>query len=314
MIGDKKITRRDALKSLLGTAALGLAATTLGMPSLSASSANKKVKRAILYFTGTGNSLYIARQLADENTELLSIPQLMRKGQFEIEADEIGIVYPIYGHMAPNMVKRFIKQAKLTASYKFAVLTYGNMRANAAELWDEDSRKAGQPFDYIATILMVDNWLPNFDMNEQIKLDKHIPENLAKIKGEIAARKAWVEPATEQDRMMHNGFVQFTGLDPEVGFLKRSEKCFVITDACIQCEVCRDLCPRGNFTIDASGVHVAGDCEFCFSCIQNCPQKAIKFAKSDDPLLSHGEVNPNARYRNEHVSLADIRLSNSQHL
>ncbi len=68
------------------------------------------------------------------------------------------------------------------------------------------------------------------------------------------------------------------------------------------------------FTIDATGVHVSGDCEFCFACIQNCPQKAIKFAKSDDPLLAHGEVNPDARYRNEHVSLADIRLSNSQHL
>ena len=27
-------------------------------------------------------------------------------------------------------------------------------------------------------MIMVDNWLPNFDMNEQIKIDKHIPESL----------------------------------------------------------------------------------------------------------------------------------------
>ena len=313
MIGDRKITRRTALKSMLGTVAMGLAATAVGVPSLT-SCAGKKTKRVILYFTGTGNSLYIARQLADENTELLSIPQLMKSGKFDIEADEIGIVYPIYGHMPPNMVRRFIKQANLKADYKFAVLTYGNRKCNAAEIWNEVSQKVGKPFDYIATIIMVDNWLPNFDMNEQRKIDKHIPENLAKIKSEISERKQWIEPATEEERMMHNGFIAYTGIDPEVGFLKRSEKYFVTTDACVQCGVCVDMCPRGNYELDGDRVKISGDCEFCFACIQNCPQKAIQFAKlEDDPLLSRGELNPDARYRNENISLADLRAANSQH-
>ncbi len=313
MIGDRKITRRAALKSMFGTVAMGLAATAVGVPGLT-SCAGKKTRRVILYFTGTGNSLYIARQLADENTELLSIPQLMKSGKFDIEADEIGIVYPIYGHMPPNMVRRFIGQANLKADYKFAVLTYGNRKCNAAEIWDEVSKKAGKPFDYIATIIMVDNWLPNFDMNEQRKIDKHIPENLSKIKAEISERKQWVEPATEEERMMHNGFLAYTGIDPEVGFLKRSEKYFVITDACVQCGVCVDMCPSGNYTLDGEAVKTSGDCEFCFACIQNCPQKAIRFAQlDDDPLLSRGELNPEARYRNENVSLADLRTANSQH-
>ncbi len=107
---------------MFGTVAMGLAATAVGLPTLTSCS-GKKSRRVILYFTGTGNSLYIARQLADENTELLSIPQLMRSGKFDIEADEIGIVYPIYGHMPPNMVRRFIQKANLKADYKFAVLT-----------------------------------------------------------------------------------------------------------------------------------------------------------------------------------------------
>ena len=42
-------------------------------------------------------------------------------------------------------------------------------------------------FDYIATIIMVDNWLPNFDMNEQRKIDNHIPENLSE-----SPAKAWI--------------------------------------------------------------------------------------------------------------------------
>lgn len=73
---------------------------------------DEKMSRLIFYFTGTGNCLYVARQLADDNTELLSIPQLMKQKELNFEADEIGLVYPIYGHMPPYMVRQFLKKAK----------------------------------------------------------------------------------------------------------------------------------------------------------------------------------------------------------
>ena len=70
---------------------------------------------------------------------------------------------------------------------------------------------------------------------------------------------------------------------------------------------------RGNYELTSTGVKTEGDCDFCFACIHNCPQKAIQFQSlPDDPLLARGEVNPNARYRNEHVSLWSIKESNRQ--
>ena len=309
-VKDKSITRRDALKRM-GVLVAGAAA--LGMPSALTSCVRKERKRIIFYFTATGNSLYVARQLADENTELLSIPQLVKQERRDFEADEIGIVYPIYGHMPPNMVRGFIKQVRIKADYKFAVLTYGMLDFNAAELWDRISQKAGTKFDYINTLVMVDNWLPNFDMNEQIKMDKHIPGQIEKIKADLREQKRWVKPATDDDRRNHDGFMFFSRLDPEVGFLKRSEKYFQVTDACIGCAVCTEVCPRGNYELTSAGVKIEGDCDFCFACIQNCPQKAIHFQSlPNDPLLARGEVNPDARYRNEHVSLWSIKESNRQ--
>lgn len=229
----------------IGAAVISGAVASSGLLSL-ASCEGKKNKRVILYFTGTGNCLYIARQLASEHTELLSIPQMVKRGKYDFEADEIGIVYPIYRHMPPYMVRQFIQKAKLKAEYKFAVLTYGARKCNAVEIWDEVSRKAGHVFDYIGTIVMVDNWLPNFDMNEQIKMDKHIPENLQKITADINGQRKWHEPVTEEERQMHRGFMQWTKLDPEVGFLMNSEKCFTVTDACINCGICTYVCPRGE--------------------------------------------------------------------
>lgn len=308
---DNKMTRRSALKRM-GIAVAGMAAASSGLFSLT-SCEEKKKKRTILYFTGTGNCLHVARQLGGKDAELLSIPQLMKHERFEIEADEIGIVYPIYGHMPPNMVRRFIQKANLKADYLFAVLTYGNRKCNAVEIWDEVARQAGKRFDYIASIIMVDNWLPNFDMNEQILIDKHIPENLQKIAADLDRQRRWHEPVTELEREQHREFLARTGLDPATGFALKSENCFTVTDACIGCGACVSVCPRGNYELTSQGVKMRGGCEYCFACIQNCPQKAIRFVRSKDGSFPSGiEKNPDARYRNEHVSLMDIKLANSQ--
>ena len=305
------MSRRDALRRM-GMALAGVAVASVGLPALTGCD-GKQGKRVILYFTGTGNCLYVARQLAGEGTELLSIPQLVRQERYNIEADEIGIVYPIYGHMPPYMVRQWIQKANLRAKYKWAILTYGMRHCNAVEIWDDITRRAGTPFDYINTLVMVDNWLPNFDMNEQMKIDKHIPENLEKISADIARQRHWHEPVTEEDRRQHEGFMHWTRLDPEVGFLMKSEQFFTVTDACIGCGVCTYVCPRGNYDLGARGVTMNGDCEFCFACIHACPQKAIQFARQEPGTFPDGtEPNPQARYRNEHVSLADLKMANSQ--
>ena len=232
---------------------------------------------------------------------------MVKQNHYDFEADEVGIIYPIYGHMPPNMVRNFIKQARIKADYKFAVLTYGMLDFNAAELWNGISQKAGTKFDYINTLVMVDNWLPNFDMNEQIKIDKHIPESLERIRTDLAAQRRWHEPVTELERQQHAGFLQASGVNPETGFLLHSQDAFTVTDACIGCGICTEVCPRDNYALTSTGVKTEGACEFCFACIHNCPQKAILFKQMK-------EVNPNARYRNEHVSLWSIKEANHQKL
>lgn len=293
------MNRRDAIKQM-GLIAGGFMLSAI---PVSLSSCSKMKKRIILYYTATGNSLYVARQLADDNTQLLSIPQLIKENRYDIEADEIGLVYPVYGHMPPGLVWKYLEKSNLKAPYIFAVATYGNRKCNAVEILDDIARKNGKTFDYIATIVMVDNWLPNFDMNEQMKIDKKIPENLTRIKSELAEQKHWHEPVTEEERQIHNDFMQRSGRTAP--FVQRSEEEFVIHDNCIGCGICTHVCPKGNYAFTSEGIKTQGDCDFCFACIQNCPQKAISFARIT-------EVNPNARYRNEHISLMDIKRANNQ--
>ena len=85
----------------------------------------------VFYFTGTGNSLYVAKQIEEVP---LSIPQVMRTGNSEFTSESIGIVAPIYGHELPSMVKEFMKKSIFHTDYFYIILTYGNRHGGAAEL------------------------------------------------------------------------------------------------------------------------------------------------------------------------------------
>jgi len=254
----------------------------------------------IFYFTGTGNSLYVAKQL---DTELVSIPQAIKNKNQTYKADKIGLVYPIYGHEAPFMVREFIKNAAFETDYLFVVLTYGNRHGGAAELAQKMLEDCGKKADYIRTIKMVDNFLPGFDMEEQIASapEKHIEENLAEIKAEVTDRVHKIDEVTDKDRVAHQEFLSRAGgmTGGVIGSI------YTVSDQCIGCGICMKVCPGGCIHVENQrAVYGNGDCQMCMACIHHCPQKAIR--------LRMPEKNPNARFHNEHIRLTEIVEANNQ--
>ena len=293
------MTRRELLKTMAASMGAMLVSGS-GVASLISCSKNKK--RLIFYFTATGNSLYVARSLSQD---LVSIPQAMKAQLFDYEADEIGLVYPVYLHTPPAMVFEFLEKAHLKANYFFAVPTYGKRKCNAAEIIDTVGKRYGINFNYIRPILMVDNFLPGFDMNEEIKLDKHVEENLAVIQADLEKQLNYHDPVTQEERDQHNARLQDPNAEPGPVTLDSSHAYTVDESKCVQCGNCVQVCPRGNWKLTETKAVNSGTCDLCMSCIHNCAHFAITL------LMGH-EVNPNARYRNEHISLNDLKRSNSQ--
>ncbi|MBO6082552.1 MAG: EFR1 family ferrodoxin [Bacteroidales bacterium] len=291
-MNDQRISRRSALK-VLGASFVGLAAAASGL-GLASSCSPKKSKRLVFFFTGTGNSLYVARQLAQEGTEPLSIAQEVHNENPVYEADEIGFVFPVYFFKAPAIVHEFFERSTFQADYFFAVATYGAMQGTVVEFWDGYTKAQGRPFDYITTLLMADNYLPYFDMAEQQAMEKNIPENLERIVKEVNRRTKQIGPLSDG---------RGPGQDGTKNETYRAEEIFTVTDACVACGICTSVCPHKSWSIGARSAP-NGPCERCMACAQNCPQRAI--------TLQAGERNPNARFRNEHVTLADIIKANAQ--
>lgn len=252
----------------------------------------------IFYFTATGNSLSIAKSI-EKNP--ISIPQVINNGNQVYEDKKIGIVAPIYGHEMPDMVKNFIKSSKFKTDYFYIILTYGNRHGGAVELANNFCKDCGVNVDYLNIIKMVDNWLPSFDMTEQIKIDKHIDEHLNTIINDIQSCKKEIQTVTDTDRQAHLEYLENVSKFPE-GLFKNLYK---VTDDCTQCGICTQVCPAGCISIsDNKVVYNMENCQTCMACIHNCPKKAIQ--------LNMPEKNPNARYRNENITLQEIIKSNIQ--
>ena len=77
----------------------------------------------VLYFSATGNNLYIAKKLGGE---LLSIPQLVKNGEYDIEDDVVGIVFPVFYANSPKMSREFLKKVNIKADYVFTIASYGS--------------------------------------------------------------------------------------------------------------------------------------------------------------------------------------------
>ncbi len=292
----KHMTRREVLRHL-GKTAISVTLSSMGISAFTSCSEKGK-KRLVFYFTATGNSLYTALQFSDTP---LSIPQVMKNDNLVFEADEIGLVFPDYQAKAPEMVKRFLEKATLKAPYLFSVITYGAWACNVVEYWNKFALDHGVRFNYIDTILMVDNWLPSFDMEAELKIDKKEEEQLRRIVADITEEKDYIPVLSDEERARCEAVLQrLTGLFPV-----RSETLFnVDKDRCVGCGFCTRVCPSGCVSLTSTGVTYEGNCEYCLACVHNCPQKAI--------TLKNGERNPEARYRHPNISINQIVRANIQ--
>lgn len=252
----------------------------------------------VFYFTATGNSMYVAKQL-DETR--ISMAQAIHDKEKNFAADKIGIVCPVFGHEVPPLVKEFLTESTFETKYFYMVLTYGNRHGGAAELSQNLLESLRIHPSYINVVLMADNFLPAFDMNEQKALDKNVDGQMERIIQDIATEKEYIAPVTDADRAAHQEF-----LDRTAGMQENAlSEVYRITDECIGCGICTKVCPRKCLHMEGQkSVWNPEGCMMCMACIHTCPMMAIQ--------MRMPEKNPKARYRNENISVCEIVEANNQ--
>lgn len=251
----------------------------------------------ILYFTATGNNLYIAKKF---NGKLVSIPQAIKEGNYNFKDDKVGIIFPIYGWAVPKYIRDFLKKVNIDSKYIFAIMSYGMLAGGATDHLLTISSENNIVFSYINTIKMVDNYLPGFKMEKELEKEpeKQIETHLNTIVEDIRNSKQWIPKASFINKFMTKRLLKSDNYKTGVGF---SDK-FSIEDTCTKCGTCVKVCPVDNIQMVDGKPVFSKTCISCLACTQNCPKNAIRLSTEKSQV----------RFRNKNISLKEIIDSNSR--
>lgn len=178
-------------------------------------------------------------------------------------------------------------------------MTCGNNNGDGTKYFASFAKKHNIEVNYSNSIAMVGNHIPIVDIEKQKSLDKNIEENIHQLIDDVSNHRNYINSGMILGSVLRNALK----VVKKVKTMDNPAN-FSVNENCIKCGTCIKVCPRANVSYNESKHIVFGDhCESCLSCVNNCPKKAIQVK---------GDKKPNARYRNDYVSLKEIINSNNQ--
>lgn len=243
----------------------------------------------IFYFTGTGNSRWVAEALGKAFEEpLVSIAEVLKEEKNEYvyplgEREKVIFVFPVHSWGPAVLVTRLISRLRLEG-YRgqavYFVCTCGDDCGYTDRIMRKALRKRGITLTNGFSVQMPNNYIlmPGFDVDsKEVEADKlrKASERVQEIIGRIRQEKnlplyyAGGAPFLKS-YLVYPLFVNFT-----IGSNR-----FYATDACVSCGICAKICPTGTITLSEGGKPKwANTCVQCVACIHRCPVRAIEYGK-----------------------------------
>lgn len=250
----------------------------------------------IFYFSGTGNTQWAARQLADATGErLLFIPdELNTTCHYELaEAERVGFCFPVHGWQPPHIVREFVSRLTVTAPssgskappmspYVYALCTCGDSIGLSMAMFSQLLTARGLTLSSCQSLVMPESY---------VCLPFMYTDTPQREKAKISEAAAVLLRFTDIVKQRKTGYSDLKlGLTPwtfshVIGayfnrFMISDRKFTVDADRCTHCGRCQRACPVGDITIGGDGLpewHHDNSCTNCLSCYHHCPHHAINY-------------------------------------
>ncbi len=235
----------------------------------------------IYYFTGAGNSRYVAQRIAQALGDTVAFIPEHIPATVPDNGEPIGFVFPVYFWGIPTAVDRFARQIKIEGNhYTFTVLTPSGSSGAAARMFE---KALGRNVDAQYLVLMPDTYCPMFQCDDRAKSTAV----LERAQGEIDNVIQHIQNRSTGDFDKHHGMGKLYTLTMYPLYLRTTTSRFAVNDACTGCGLCEQLCPDHFITIqDGKPTWRQGHCNLCFACLHHCPHFAIQYGRNS---RKHGQ-------------------------
>lgn len=241
----------------------------------------------IFYFSGTGNSEYVARQLADALGErLIGMAQAINSGEMHYklaDGEMVGWVFPTYSWGPAPIATAFARKVTIDGfgshTYSYMVTTCGDDIALSAQMWRAELHRRGMHCQMAMSVQMPNNYilLPGFDVDSKDLESRKRSAAVSRIAQVVQAieRRSTTDDVVKgsmpwlKSRLVYPLFKRYAMSD--AGFASQA-------DVCNHCGLCAKVCPNANIKMSAEGTpQWQGNCAMCLSCIHRCPVRAIQY-------------------------------------
>jgi len=248
----------------------------------------------IFFYSGTGNSFFVARILSDHigNTKLISMIQAI--GKYEIIASKtVGLVFPIHGKGIPPIVFDFIHNINFkNVEYLFAIVTYGGISGKALSMLRSAFMQKNVKLDYVRKIRMPANCVISYQVHlPSARRIDHINKKVQQLCDDIVVKKKsnfnfqypryTKEDLVEIMRNKKNKYANRGGL-------------FYTDNSCVRCLKCVNICPVNNIHLNNNAIIFNDKCIQCMACINWCPKKSINWMGKTEKKNRY--INPNVEF------------------
>jgi ferredoxin len=256
------------------------------------------METTIFYYTGTGNSLWVARTLAKllGDVDLVSISNWM-KAKKPLYSKVVGVVFPVHMWGVPPPIIKFIPEIKaLSPDYIFGVAVDAGQVANTLVQLKNIFKNAGMILSSGYEIKMPSNYIPWGGPDIKEKREQKYESARRKLSGIISTIKNKEKRPVDKGALWERWLftLLYKMILPQIPKLDKS---FWVDEKCDRCGICSRVCPAENIVMVEGKPAWNHHCEQCLACIQWCPKEAIQYGKKTPAY---------ERYHHHEIQLKDV--------
>jgi ferredoxin len=232
----------------------------------------------MLYFSGTGNSKYIAEAFSRHmEAKCHSIEEQLDFAKMIASEETIAFCYPIFGSRVPRIMREFVARHIESLKNKKVVIFCTQMMfsGDGARVFTDMF-----PHGYVEVIYAEHFFMPNnvnnlffLPLASKKRTEKYIKASDKKMQKVCQNISAGIVKKRGFNIMSRGlGLIQGVFVP---SWEKKLRGTVSIDNDCTKCGLCLDICPMQNFERQDEKIVPKNNCTLCYRCINKCPQKAI---------------------------------------